>query len=68
MSPAQPSAIRTADRRTQGEAGRRCSLPSARTWRIKAIALMLGHHWNLTPPTTVYEHHPPGYFPAIDVS
>jgi hypothetical protein len=34
----------------------------------QAIALMLGHHWNLTPPTTVYEHHPPGYFPAIDVS
>jgi hypothetical protein len=34
----------------------------------QAIALMLGHHWNLTPPTTVYEHHPPGYFPTIDVS
>jgi hypothetical protein len=34
----------------------------------QAIALMLGHHWNLTPPTTVYEHHPPGYFPAIHVS
>jgi hypothetical protein len=34
----------------------------------QAIALMLGHHWNLTPPTTVYEHHPPGYFAAIHVS
>jgi hypothetical protein len=34
----------------------------------QAIALMLGHHWNLTPPTTVYEHHSPGYFPAIHVS
>jgi hypothetical protein len=34
----------------------------------QAIALMLGHHWNLTPPTTIYEHQPPGYFPAIDVS
>jgi len=34
----------------------------------QAIALMLGHHWNLTPPTTVYEHLPPGYFPAIHVS
>ena len=34
----------------------------------QAIALTLGHHWNLTPPTTVYEHQPPGYFPAIHVS
>jgi hypothetical protein len=34
----------------------------------QAIALTLGHHWNLTPPTTVYEHQPPGYFPAIYVS
>ncbi len=34
----------------------------------QAIALTLGHHWNLTPPTTIYEHQPPGYFPAIDVS
>jgi len=33
----------------------------------QAIALMLGHHWNLMPPTTVYEHRPPGYFPAIDL-
>jgi hypothetical protein len=32
----------------------------------QAIALMLGHHWNLTPPTTVYEHQPPAYFPAIN--
>jgi hypothetical protein len=34
----------------------------------QAIGLTLGHHWNLTPPTTIYEHQPPGYFPAIDVS
>jgi hypothetical protein len=34
----------------------------------QAIALMLGHHWNLMPPTTVYEHRPPSYFPAITVS
>lgn len=34
----------------------------------QAVALMLGHHWNLTPATTIYEHQPPGYFPAIDVS
>jgi len=33
----------------------------------QAIALMLGHHWNLTPPTTLYEHNPPSYFPAIAV-
>jgi SMODS-associated and fused to various effectors sensor domain len=34
----------------------------------QAIGLTLGHHWNLTPPTTIYEHQPPDYFPAIDVS
>lgn len=34
----------------------------------QAIALMLGHHWNLTPPTTLYEHRPPGYFPAIPIN
>lgn len=34
----------------------------------QAIALMLGHHWNLTPPTTVYEHVPPGYLPVIDIA
>jgi hypothetical protein len=33
----------------------------------QAIALMLGHHWNLTPPTTLYEHRPPGYFPSIPI-
>jgi hypothetical protein len=33
----------------------------------QGLALMLGHHWNLTPPTTVYEHIPPGYFPVISV-
>jgi hypothetical protein len=33
----------------------------------QTIALTLGHHWNLTPPTTVYEHRPPGYFSAITV-
>ena len=33
----------------------------------QSIALMLGHHWNLTPPTTVYEHLPPSYFRAITV-
>jgi hypothetical protein len=32
----------------------------------QAVALMLGHHWNLVPPTTVYEHLPPGYFPTIN--
>jgi hypothetical protein len=34
----------------------------------QAIALMLGHHWNLMPPSAVYEHQPPTYFPAINVS
>jgi hypothetical protein len=34
----------------------------------QAIALMLGHQWNLTPPTTLYEYVPPGYVPTIKVS
>ena len=33
----------------------------------QAIALMLGHHWNLAPPTIVYEHTPPGYAPTFSV-
>lgn len=33
----------------------------------QSIALMLGHHWNLTPPTTVYEHIPPVYSPVINI-
>lgn len=31
-------------------------------------ALMLGHHWNLMPPTTVYEHLDPSYSPTITVT
>ena len=30
-----------------------------------ALAMMLGHQWNLMPPTTVYEHVRPGYAPAL---
>lgn len=26
-----------------------------------ALAMMLGHQWNLMPPTTIYEHTRPGY-------
>ncbi len=33
-----------------------------------AIALMMGHHWNLMPATTLYEHIPPGYIPTIELS
>ncbi|MEV4624590.1 SAVED domain-containing protein [Asanoa sp. NPDC049573] len=30
-------------------------------------ALMLGHHWNMMPPTTVYEHLVPTYAPAMTI-
>lgn len=30
----------------------------------KGVAVMLGHHWNLMPPTLVYEHLQPGYAPT----
>lgn len=30
--------------------------------------LMLGHHWNLLPPTTIYEHLNPGYTPTITLT
>ena|SRR5215472_331956 len=33
-----------------------------------AIALMIGHHWNLMPATTLYEHAPPRYLPTIELS
>jgi hypothetical protein len=33
-----------------------------------AIALFLGHRWNMTPPTTVYEHIRPGYARTITVA
>lgn len=29
------------------------------------VALMLGHHWNLMPPVTVYEQVPPTYVPTF---
>jgi hypothetical protein len=29
---------------------------------------MMGHHWNLMPATTLYEHVPPGYLPTIELS
>jgi hypothetical protein len=31
-------------------------------------ALMLGHHWNLMPPTTVYEHLGSGYAPTLTIT
>jgi len=31
-------------------------------------ALMLGHHWNLMPPTTLYEHLGSGYAPTIAIT
>jgi hypothetical protein len=31
-------------------------------------ALTLGHHWNLLPPTTVYEHLGSSYAPTVTVS
>lgn len=31
-------------------------------------ALMLGHHWNLMPPTTVYEHLSPGYAATMTIT
>jgi SMODS-associated and fused to various effectors sensor domain len=34
----------------------------------QGIALMLGHHWNITPPTTVYEYTPPDYAPTLTVA
>jgi hypothetical protein len=33
-----------------------------------ALAMMLGHQWNLMPPTTIYEHQRPGYFRTITVT
>jgi hypothetical protein len=30
-------------------------------------ALLLGHHWNLLPPTLVYEHLDPSYAPTLTV-
>jgi hypothetical protein len=30
-------------------------------------ALMLGHHWNLMPPTMLYEHLNPGYAPTLSI-
>jgi len=30
-----------------------------------ALAMMLGHQWNLMPPTTIYEHLRPGYAPTL---
>jgi hypothetical protein len=33
-----------------------------------ATALMMGHHWNLMPATTLFEHVPPGYVPTIEIS
>lgn len=33
----------------------------------QGLALMLGHQWNLMPPTTVYEHMRPGYSATITV-
>jgi hypothetical protein len=30
-----------------------------------ALAMMLGHQWNLMPPTTVYEHLRTGYAPTF---
>ncbi|MCG5464850.1 SAVED domain-containing protein [Micromonospora sp. MED01] len=30
--------------------------------------LMLGHHWNLLPPTVVYEHLGTTYAPAMTIS
>lgn len=30
-----------------------------------ALAMMLGHQWNLMPPTTVYEHLRSGYAPTL---
>jgi hypothetical protein len=32
------------------------------------VALMLGHHWNLMPPVTVYEHLGSSYAPTITIS
>ena len=32
------------------------------------VALMLGHQWNLMPPTMVYEHLRPSYAPTLQVS
>ena len=29
---------------------------------------MLGHQWNLMPPTTLYEHVSPSYAPALEIS
>jgi len=33
-----------------------------------ALAMMLGHQWNLMPPTTIYEHLRPGYAPTITIA
>jgi hypothetical protein len=32
------------------------------------LAMMLGHQWNLMPPTTIYEHLRPGYAPTITLA
>lgn len=32
-----------------------------------ALAMMLGHQWNLMPPTTVYEHLRTGYAPTLSL-
>jgi hypothetical protein len=32
-----------------------------------ALAMMLGHQWNLMPATTIYEHARPGYIPTISL-
>jgi hypothetical protein len=34
----------------------------------QGAALMLGHHWNLLPRTTVYEHLGTTYAPAMTIS
>ncbi|PWU52434.1 hypothetical protein DLJ47_18840, partial [Micromonospora sp. S4605] len=33
----------------------------------QGAALMLGHHWNLMPPTVVYEHLGKTYAPAMTI-
>jgi SMODS-associated and fused to various effectors sensor domain len=60
-------------RAARDQARRAASLAGARRIHLfiaapQAVALMLGHHWNLTPPTIVYEHTPPDYAPTITVS